>query len=109
MKETRKKLSALEADFLLCKQDIKLTQLNEVRFENETYKRELVRLRQLIENEMRNRSHVTSAISNKSLDPNNSVETTKLKENYAKLRKANIEQSKQILKLSDALLKAESQ
>ena len=82
----------MEADFLLCKQDIKLTQLNEVRFENETYKRELVRLRQLIENEMRNRSHVTSAVSNKSFEQsNNAAEVTKLKENYAKLRKANIE------------------
>lgn len=99
LRDTRKKLSALEADFLLCKQDIKLTQLNEIRFENETYKRELTRLRQMIENEMRNRnpiidrSHVTSAISNKSNEIS-TAEVTRIKENYAKLRKANIEQSK---------------
>jgi len=70
-----------------------VTQLNEVRFENETYKRELVRLRQMIENEMKNRSHVTSAISNKSVEQSKSTaaEANRIKENYAKLRKANIE------------------
>lgn len=70
-----------------------MTQLNEVRFENETYKRELVRLRQMIENEMKNRSHVTSAISNKSVEQSKSTaaEANRIKENYAKLRKANIE------------------
>ena len=71
-----------------------MTQLNEVRFENETYKRELIRLRQLIETEMRNRSHVTSAISNKSLEEISAAEVNKIKENYTKVRKANIEQSK---------------
>jgi hypothetical protein len=55
---------------------------------------------------MRNRSNVTSAITTKSNDLS-SKETLRLKENYAKLRKANIEQSKQILKLADALQKAE--
>lgn len=67
----------------------------------------------MLEFEMRNKisSHVTSAVSNKSLEQNSIVaaEAQKLKDNYAKLRKANIEQSKQILKLSDSLLKAESQ
>ncbi len=106
LRDTRRKLSSLEADFLLCKQDIKVTQLNEIRFENETYKRELTRLRKMIENEMRNRSHATSAISNKSNEISN-AEVTRIKDNYAKLRKANIEQSKQILKLADALQKAE--
>lgn len=47
----------------------------------------------MIENEMRNRSHVTSAISNKSNEIS-TAEVTRIKENYAKLRKANIEQSK---------------
>ena len=55
---------------------------------------------------MRNRSHVKSAISNKSNEISN-AEATRIKDNYAKLRKANIEQSKQILKLADALQKAE--
>jgi len=86
--------------------------MSEIRVENDTYKRELIRLRQMLEFEMRNRisSHVTSAVSNKSLEQNSIVaaEAQKLKDNYAKLRKANIEQSKQILKLSDSLLKAES-
>lgn len=66
----------------------------------------------MLEFEMRNKisSHVTSAVSNKSLEQNSiaAAEAQKLKHNYAKLRKANIEQSKQILKLSDSLLKAES-
>jgi len=112
LKDTRKKLSSLEADFLLCKQDLRLSQISEIRVENDTYKRELIRLRQMLEFEMRNKisSHVTSAVSNKSLEQNSIVaaEAQKLKDNYAKLRKANIEQSKQILKLSDSLLKAES-
>jgi len=96
----------------LCKQDLRLSQISEIRVENDTYKRELIRLRQMLEFEMRNKisSHVTSAVSNKSLEQNSIVaaEAQKLKDNYAKLRKANIEQSKQILKLSDSLLKAES-
>lgn len=60
----------------------------------------------MIENEMRNRSHATIAISNKSNEIPN-AEVIRIKDNYAKLRKANIEQSKQILKLADALQKAE--
>jgi len=47
----------------------------------------------MIEIEMRNRSHVTSAISNKSLDQS-TAEANRIKGNYTKLRKANIDQSK---------------
>lgn len=42
---------------------MKTTQLNEIRHENDIYKKELIRLRQLLEYEIRNRGMVSSTIS----------------------------------------------
>ena len=104
------KYNELLNEFKYLKSLIKTTQITEVKIENELYKRELIRLRTLLEKEIGKKmaDSAQKAKQDKPVIQHQSVRICELEQMLHTLRKSNTNQGKMIIELTDKLRSYES-